>query len=305
MGDLSSCDASGDARRAYVSGKPLPDPAAPHAPPAAGSLGSRFWALVAEDSDSGDEGCAGSEQSAGESQGGSPRSSPTQRTLGDFLGPEWKVVAPAGRQRGGKRASFAPGGRCAGFSARVASSSDLPPSVEPSACDFPPLPAPAVSGACPPVPGREFLVGSLSIPVLASPEPVAAQVAAAPELGSEVLGFPMCGDVDVGRPLVEAVGVVPAGQSLRLQGDTASDSSGPPLVQFQPITAPAQPMLPSALLKWAWRPVGTLDPALLIPTPFSDLVRANLLHLTVLAPQISRSALLLAMDRSRREGRDG
>jgi hypothetical protein len=66
-----------------------------------------------------------------------------------------------------------------------------------------------------------------------------------------------------------------------------------------------QPTHPTTLLKWAWRPVGTLDPSLLIPNPFSDLVRANLLHLTVLVPQISRSALLLAMDRSRREGRDG
>jgi hypothetical protein len=110
-----------------------------------------------------DEGCAGSEQSAGASQGGSPRSSPTQRTLGDFLGPEWKVVAPAGRRRGGKRASFAPGGRCAGFSAKVASSSDLPPSVEPSTCDFPPLPAPAVSGACPPVPMTRFIPGNAHV----------------------------------------------------------------------------------------------------------------------------------------------
>jgi hypothetical protein len=229
---MSSCDASGDARRACVSGKPLPDPAAPLAPPAVGSLGSRFWALVAEDSDSGDEGRAGSEQSAGESQGGSPRSSPAQRTLGDFLGPQWKVVAPAGRRRGGKRAAFAPGGRCARFSARAASSLDLRSSVEPSACDFPPLPAPAVSGACSPVSGREFLVGSLSIPVLSSPEPVAAQVTAAPELGSEEMGFPVCDDVDAGRPLVEAVGVVPASQSLLRQGDTASGSSGPPVVQF-------------------------------------------------------------------------
>jgi hypothetical protein len=107
---MSSCDARGDAGRSWLSGKFLPDPATPHAPRAVGSLGSRFWALMAEDSDSGDEGRAGSEQPTSESQGGSPRSPPTQRTLGDFLGPEWKVVAPAGRRRGGKHASFAPGG---------------------------------------------------------------------------------------------------------------------------------------------------------------------------------------------------
>jgi hypothetical protein len=281
---VASGDSSGDARRACASGKLLPDPAAPLAPPAVGSLGSRFWALAAEDSDSGDEGCAGSELSSGESQGGSPPSSPAQRTLGDFLGPEWQVVAPAGRRRGGKRAAFAPGGRCAGFSARAVSSLERRSPAAPPADDFPPLPAPAVSGTRSPGSDCVFLVGSMSIPVLPSPEPVAAQVAAALELGSEELGFPVCGDVDAGRPLVEAVGVAPADQSLLHLGGTASGSSGPPLVQFQPISAPVQPTCPTALLKWAWRLVGTLDPSLLIPTPFSDLVRANLLHLTVLAP---------------------
>jgi hypothetical protein len=63
--------------------------------------------------------------------------------------------------------------------------------------------------------------------------------------------------------------------------------------------------VPAALLKWAWRPVGTLDPALLIPTPFPDLIRANLLHLTVLAPRVSRFIPSSSMDRGRRDGREG
>jgi hypothetical protein len=178
-------------------------------------------------------------------------------------------------------------------------------SVAPKAIDFPPLPAPAVAVACPPVSRCEVRVGSMLIPLVVSPEPVVGQVVAALVLGTEQQGPPVCGDVDAGRPLVEAVVVDPAGQSQLHQGDAASVMSGPFLVQSRPSSSSAQTTHPTALLKWAWRPVGTLDPSLLIPTPFSDLVRANLLHLTVLAPQISRSALLLAMDRSRREGRDG
>jgi hypothetical protein len=124
-------------------------------------------------------------------------------------------------------------------------------------------------------------VGLLLIPLLVSPESVAAPVAAAPVLGTEQRGVPVCGDVDAGRPPVEAMGVVPTGQSQLHQGDTASDSGGPTLVQFRPLSSLAQPTHPTALLKWAWRPVGTLDPSLLIPTPFSDLVRANLLHFMI------------------------
>jgi hypothetical protein len=100
---------------------------------------------------------------------------------------------------------------------------------------------------------------------------------------------------------VDAVVVDPAGQTQQRQCDAVSGLSGPFSVQSWPSSSSAQAPHPTALLKWAWRPVGTLDPSLLIPTPF----HANLLHLTVLAPQISRSALLLAMDRSRREGHDG
>jgi hypothetical protein len=106
---------------------------------------------VDEDSDSDDEVLAGSEQSLEESQGGSPRSLSAQRTLGDFLGPDWKLVSAAGHWRGGKRASFALGGRCAGFSARAASSVEKLFSVAMTTVEFPPLPAPAVAVAFPPV----------------------------------------------------------------------------------------------------------------------------------------------------------
>jgi hypothetical protein len=222
---MSSCDARGDAGRSALSGKVLPDLAAPLAPPAVGGLGSRFWALVEEESDSGDEGYAGSEQSVGENQGGSPRSSPVQRMLGDFLDPDWMVVAPEGRRRGGKRTSFAPGGRCAGFSARAASFLECRTPAVPSASDFLPLPAPAAVGACPSVLGCEFKVGSLLIPLSVSPDPVAGQVAAG--LGTEQRRSPACGDVDAARPLVDAVGVAPAGQSQLHQRDAALDASGP------------------------------------------------------------------------------
>jgi hypothetical protein len=171
--------------------------------------------LVEEDSDSGDEVHAGSEQSIEESQGGSPRSLPVQRMLGDFLGPEWKLVTAAGRRRGGKRASFAPGGRCAGFSARAASTGEEQFSDATTAVDFPPLPAPTAVAAYPPVSSCEVRVGLLLIPLAVSPEPVGCQVAAAPVLGTEQQGPPVCGDVDACRPLVEAVVVDPVGQSQR------------------------------------------------------------------------------------------
>jgi hypothetical protein len=127
---------------------------------------------VEEDSDSGDEVLTGSEQSLEESQGGSPRSLPAQRTLGDFLGPDWKLVTAAGHRRGGKRASFALGGRCAGFSARAASSVEKLFSDATTTVEFLPLPAPAVAAAYPPVSRCEVRVGSMLIPLAASPEPV-------------------------------------------------------------------------------------------------------------------------------------
>jgi hypothetical protein len=207
----SSCDASGDAGRSLLLGKILPGPATPRAPPVVGSLGSRFWALVEEDSDSGDEVLTGSEQSLEESQGGSPRSLSAQRMLGDFLGPDWKLVTAAGHRRGGKRASFAPGGRCAGFSARAASSVEKLFSDATTTVKFLPLPAPAVAATSPPVSRCEVRVGSLLISLAASPEPVGCQVAAAPVLGTEQQGPPVCGDVDACRPLVEAVVVDPIG----------------------------------------------------------------------------------------------
>jgi hypothetical protein len=168
----SSCDASGDVGRSLLPDKILPGPVTPRAPPVVGSLGSRFWALVEEDSDSGDEVLAGSDQSLEESQGGSPRSLPVQRMLGDFLGPDWKLVTAAGHQRGGKRASFVPGGRCAGFSARAASSVEKLFSDAMMTVKFLPLPAPTVTAASPPVSGCKVRVGSLLIPLAASPEPV-------------------------------------------------------------------------------------------------------------------------------------
>jgi hypothetical protein len=207
---MSSCDARGDAGRSALSGQLLPDSAVLLAPPVVGGLGSRFWVLVAEDSDSGDEGLAGSEQGLDENQGGSPRSCPAQRTLGDFMDGDWKVVAPAGRRRGGKRTAFAPGGRCAGFSASAASSPACHPSDVLSTSDFPPLPAPAAGGACSSMPAGDLLVGSLRISLSVSPAPVVAQLATAPGLGMEQRRDAVSGDVAAARPLIGAVGVDPA-----------------------------------------------------------------------------------------------
>jgi hypothetical protein len=62
-----SCDASGDAGRLKLSGKIPSGPATPHALAALGGLGSRFWALVEEGSDSDDEVLAGFKQKLEES----------------------------------------------------------------------------------------------------------------------------------------------------------------------------------------------------------------------------------------------
>jgi hypothetical protein len=69
-----------------LSGKIPSGLATPLAPAALGGLGSHFWALVEDSSDSNEEMLVGSEQKLDEGQGGSPRSLPAQRTLGDFLG---------------------------------------------------------------------------------------------------------------------------------------------------------------------------------------------------------------------------
>jgi hypothetical protein len=171
--------------------------------------------------------------------------------------------------------------------------------------EFLPLLAPVVASLRPPVPLCMVRVGSVVIPVASSPVVEECPVASAPSLGTQTQGSTVRDDMAACRPLVTVEVVGPALQSQQLQCGAASGLSGPSLVRSRSSSSSAQPPHPTSLLKWAWRLVGTLDPSLLIPTPFSDLARANLLHLTVLAPRISRSSLFPTMDRSRCEGRDG
>jgi hypothetical protein len=67
-----SCDSGGDAGCAPFSGQIPSGQAALLALAALGSLGSRFWALVEDGSDSDDEVVAKSKQFLSEGQGGSP-----------------------------------------------------------------------------------------------------------------------------------------------------------------------------------------------------------------------------------------
>jgi hypothetical protein len=314
MGE-GSRDVAGDAGGVTLAGQILPPRSSSPAPAARGCFGSRFWALVEGDSSSDDEVVAGSEECVGGGQSDSPRSLPAQRTLGDFLGKDWQVVSTAGRRRRGKRSTFAPGGRRSSFPSRVMSSAAVKGKGGVWGVEFPPLCGPPA--ACSTSPLEAVQVGSLVIPLASSSAAESSPRSTAAALRSGLPGLVVRGDVAPCPPLVVSGDVAP---SPPLVGEVVGGSTGQPL-QFQcgagpvlpglgpsrvwPNSAPTQQPVPAALLKWAWRPVGTLDPALLIPTPFPDLVRANLLHLTVLAPRISRSILSPPMDRGRRDGREG
>jgi hypothetical protein len=137
-----SRDSVGNAGGVPLAGQiPLPRSSSP-APAARGCFGSRFWALVEDGSSSDDEVVTGSEEFVGEGQGGSPRSLPAQRTLGDFLGKDWQVVSAAGRHRGGKHSAFVPGGRSSSFPSRATSSAVEKGKGGVGGIEFPPLCAP-------------------------------------------------------------------------------------------------------------------------------------------------------------------
>jgi hypothetical protein len=201
---------------------------------------------VEDGSDSDEEVLAGSEQKLEEGQGGSPRSFPAQRTLGVFLGNDWKLVTAAGRRRGGNRYAFAPGGRCAGISARAARSVEKKISGAMAADEFPPLPAPVVVAPCPPLPLCEVRVGSVMVPLTSSTVAEGYPVASAPMLGTEKRGPPVRGDVEACRPLVDAVVVDPAGQTQQRQCDTDSGLFGPFSVQSWHSSSSAQAPHPTA-----------------------------------------------------------
>jgi hypothetical protein len=305
---MLSRDAVGDTGCSSVSGQISAVGVALPPSSVLGALGSRFWALLEEDMDSDEEGVAGSECVSGDSRGGSPRSAPAQRTLGDFMGAEWCVVAAAGRRRAGKQTAFAPGGQCSSFVARVAGSMEkkVPGAMEVD--EFPPLPLPLVVDPLPPAPSREMWVGLVVVPLVGVPTFGGFLAAAAMSLVTEVSQTLGQGDMASCHPLMPEKGVDPASQCLFSQGGATLALNGLSLgeaAHSRPIPSPAQLTHPTSLLKWARRPVGTLDPTLLTPTSFSDLARANLLHLTVCAPRIPRSGLLPTMDRSRCDGRDG
>jgi hypothetical protein len=81
--------------------------------------------------------------------------------------------------------------------------------------EFLPLPAPTVAAPCPSLSLCEVRVGSVLVPLSASPVAEGCPVASVPLLGTEKRGPPVRGDMDACRPLVEAVVVDPVGQTQR------------------------------------------------------------------------------------------
>jgi hypothetical protein len=281
-------DAVGNAGKRPVSGRsrgvaggapPLPARSAQLGP-----LGSRFWALSEEDSDAEEEVVSELDGRADPGRFSSPRSPPTQRTLDDFLGEEWFVVQPAGRRRSGVGSEGAPVSGSAAAPTSEEISSDLCVPAVPSDADFPPLGRSAIPvGTAVPTP--QVLVGSVSISLQGT------------SLFSA--GRPPAARMDPVLPGVWDEGVVAHSQSRDPGGMVdpprqclaeavpvyVGVARGPVQVaQSGPLPRPG-PFVPQ-LYKWAWRPVGTLDLNLLIPTSIPDLTRASLLHLTVSAPRI-------------------
>jgi hypothetical protein len=235
-----------------------------------GPLGSRFWALADEFSDEEGQDAAELEVGSAASEFSFPsRSKPAQRTLADFLGEEWSGVILAGCQRSGDVSSLVPAVDQAGemFSHPpcLESSPALRDPVSWAVGDFPPLPRPvALAGAAA---SSQVLVGSLPMPLLgcspvtSSFSPASRRAPSGPRVGDE-------GDVASSLPSV-SVGVVdPSSQCpLRFVSASADTLPGPAHVPQVGLCARSGPstQLP---YKWAWRPVGTLDLALLIPTSF-------------------------------------
>jgi hypothetical protein len=149
---LCSRDAEGDAGKQPVVGQsrgvaigalpPLPRP------DLLGPLGSRFWVLADEVSDAEEQGDAELEVGSMAAElSSSPKSTPAQWTLADFLGEEWCVVPPAGRRRTGgfdglRSERVLASGRTLPLPS-MESSPDLRDPVSWSAVDFPPLRRPA------------------------------------------------------------------------------------------------------------------------------------------------------------------
>jgi hypothetical protein len=221
------------------------------------------------------------------------------------LGEEWCGVASAGCRRSGGVASrvsaAAQAGERFGPLPFSESSPDLRDPVSWSVGDFPPLPRSVVLAGAAASP--QVLVGSLSVPlqgcppVASCPSPAARRAPSGPRVGD-------AGDVASSLPSVSLGLVDPPSQCpARSVSASAVILPGPahgPQVGLCVRSGPSNP-LP---YKWAWRPVGTLDLTLLIPTSISDLTRASFLHLTASAPRICRRSPPLPMDCNRRDGRD-
>jgi hypothetical protein len=106
------------------------------------------------------------------------------------------------------------------------------------------------------------------------------------------------------RPSVSLGVVVPPSQCPSLpEPDPIRDPPGPAQVSQVGHSARSGPCFPLPY-KWAWRPMGTLDLTLLIPTSISDLTCASLLHLTSSAPRICQRPPPPTMDRNHRDDRD-
>jgi hypothetical protein len=307
-GSGDSCgDRSGDSCGAALgvhAGKGAPRPASLISP--LPPSGSRFWALSQSEAGSNDDELASVEDLVpspvpGEGAGRAPV------TLGPFIdralgSPGW---TRAGRgSHGHCRATGAGPAAAAPPSPSSVSNLDPDPVGSMDLADFPPLsslPVPAVVAA---VHGRAALlqVGEFVFPagpstrpaVLGFPAASAAVVASgrsSPPLadGSQVSGSHVASDAPSGvQAQVEKVVPGPPGPSAHFP---RKRNSWPKRAQ---------------LLKWFWRPNGTLDCSHFFPTPISDLRSSGggaQIHLPPLSP--SAAPPPSTMDRYWRDVRDG
>jgi hypothetical protein len=224
--------------------------------------------------------------------------------LGDFLGLERGVLGAADRRE------------CLRSASRSRSPEIRRDPVSFSSTDFPPLSAGVVSSSdCGSLEISAFKlqVGSWFFEVPSQPSPpVASPVVPSPPPDLE--GFQPTeesGDVDACSPRSSGRERDPS-VSLSVPPGVV-DGARPTLAHSTLLAQPGKPvngparlgLLFSPVLKWAWRPVGTLDSSFAFSASMPDLQRACLppFHTRVLL--LPQSARAPPMDRGRRDNQDG
>jgi hypothetical protein len=274
----SSRDAEGDAQgtaqihQREVAGGWFSSPAPVGA--SAKTFGSSFWALASESE--GSDGEIWEEEGAAVADAGdrSAWSPPPSRVLGDFLGLEQGDLVPVGRSV------------CHRSPSRSRS-----PEIrrDPFFCsaDFPPLSGAKVGarvGGSTELLAFKLQVGawSFEVPVFPSlPVVPGASSSASPDLEG-LLAIEERGDVDTRCPHSSERGRDPSASepisSGAVEGSRPILSQPAPKAQLaKPVNGPARlKLLFSPILKWVWRPVGTLDPTFSFSASTPDLQRACL-----------------------------